>query len=97
MAVVVGAGGVRGAVHAGVGHALEQRGFRPDMITGTSVGALNGAIAAARPDRAAPWLGHVWTQLCRRDVYQPGFPATRAGISTDRGLRRQIERDLAEV
>lgn len=97
VAVVVGAGGVRGAVHAGVGHALEQRGFRPDMITGTSVGALNGAIAAARPDRAAPWLEHVWTQLCRRDVYQPGFPATRAGISTDRGLRRQIERDLAEV
>ncbi|MFG2316064.1 patatin-like phospholipase family protein [Streptomyces tendae] len=90
MAVVVGAGGVLGAAHVGVGHALEQRGFRPDMIIGTSVGALNGAIAAAHPDRAAPWLEHVWTQLRRRDVYQLGFPASRASIFTDRGLRRLI-------
>ncbi|MFF4469659.1 patatin-like phospholipase family protein [Streptomyces sp. NPDC001599] len=92
MAVVVGAGGVLGATHVGVGHALEQRGFRPDMIIGTSVGAWNGAIAAAHPDRAAPWLEHVWTRLRRRDVYQPGFPASRAGIFTDRGLRRLIAR-----
>nr|WP_237552738.1 patatin-like phospholipase family protein [Streptomyces sp. SID5789] len=92
VAVVVGAGGVLGAAHVGVGHALEQRGFRPDMIIGTSVGALNGAIAAAHPDRAAPWLEHVWTQLRRRDVYQLGFPASRSGIFTDRGLRRLIAR-----
>ncbi|MFI0951932.1 patatin-like phospholipase family protein [Streptomyces sp. NPDC021086] len=88
----MGAGGALGAAHVGVGHALEQRGFRPDMIIGTSVGALNGAIAAAHPGRAAPWLEHVWTRLRRRDVYQPGFPASRAGIFTDRGLRRLIAR-----
>ncbi|MGZ3113452.1 patatin-like phospholipase family protein [Streptomyces sp. H62] len=92
VAVVVGAGGVLGAAHVGVGHALEQRGFRPDMIIGTSVGALNGAIAAAHPDRAAPWLEHVWTELRRRDVYQLGLPSSRASIFTDRGLRRLIAR-----
>lgn len=79
-----------GAAHVGVGSALERRGFVPDMIIGTSVGALNGAIAAAHPDTAAPWLDHVWTRLSRREVYPLGFPASRASVFTDRGLRRLI-------
>ncbi|MET7367689.1 patatin-like phospholipase family protein [Streptomyces sp. NPDC005566] len=90
VAVVVGAGGVLGAAHVGIGCALEQRGFVPDMIIGTSVGALNGAIAAAHPESAAPWLDHVWTRLRRREVYPLGWPSSRAGIFTDRGLRRLI-------
>ncbi|MGJ6970028.1 patatin-like phospholipase family protein, partial [Streptosporangium sp. G11] len=46
VAAVVGGGGVLGAAQVGVGYALEQRGFIPDLIIGTSVGAFNGAIAA---------------------------------------------------
>lgn len=92
VAAVVGAGGVLGAAHVGVGYALEQRGFVPDLIIGTSVGALNGAIAAAHPDRAAPWLDHVWTQLRRREVYPLGSLSSRASVFTDRGLRRLIAR-----
>jgi predicted acylesterase/phospholipase RssA len=93
VAVVVGAGGVLGAAHVGIGYALEHRGFVPDMIIGTSVGALNGAIAAAHPDRAAPWLDHVWTRLPRREVYPLGHHLfSRASIFTDRGLRRLITR-----
>ncbi|MEU9291762.1 patatin-like phospholipase family protein [Streptomyces sp. NPDC048275] len=92
VAVVVGAGGVFGAAHVGVGYVLEQRGFVPDMIIGTSVGALNGAIAAAHPDTAAPWLDHVWTQLRRREVYPLGYLSSRASVFTDRGLRRLIAR-----
>lgn len=48
VAVVVGGGGVLGAAHVGVGYALEQRGFVPDLVVGTSVGALTGAIARHR-------------------------------------------------
>ncbi|MET7636302.1 patatin-like phospholipase family protein [Streptomyces sp. NPDC001773] len=81
-----------GAAHVGVGYALEKHGFVPDLIIGTSVGALNGAIAAAHPDRAAPWLDHVWTQLRRREVYPLGSLSSRASIFTDRGLRRLIAR-----
>ncbi|MGW1888467.1 patatin-like phospholipase family protein [Streptomyces sp. NPDC001970] len=92
VAVVVGAGGVLGAAHVGVGYALEQRGFVPDMIIGTSVGALNGAMAAANPGGAAPWLDDVWTRLRRREVYPLGYPSSRASIFTDRGLRRLIAR-----
>ncbi|MEV7733010.1 patatin-like phospholipase family protein [Streptomyces sp. NPDC088921] len=92
VAVVVGAGGVLGAAHIGVGYALERHGFAPDMIIGTSVGALNGAIAAAHPHQAAPWLDHVWTQLRRRDVYPLGYLSSRSSVFTDRGLRRLIAR-----
>jgi|GEM_PF-195744 len=92
VAVVVGAGGVLGAAHVGVGYALERQRFVPDMIIGTSVGALNGAIAAAHPEKAAPWLDHVWTRLRRREVYPLGYPSSRASICTDRGLRRLIAR-----
>ncbi|WP_411090350.1 hypothetical protein [Streptomyces sp. 049-1] len=50
------------------------------------------AVAAAHPYRAAPWLEHVLAQPRRRDVYQLCFPASRAGVFTDRGLRRLIAR-----
>lgn len=92
VAAVVGAGGVLGAAHVGAGYALEERGFVPDMIIGTSVGALLGAIAAAHPDGSAAWLDRVWTGLRRREVYPLGCPASRASVFADRGLRRLIER-----
>jgi NTE family protein len=56
------------------------------------VGALIGAIGAAHPDGAAPWLDHVWTQLRRREVYPLGYLSSRASLFTDRGLRRLIAR-----
>lgn len=92
VAVVVGGGGVLGAAQVGVGWALEQRGFVPDLIIGTSVGALNGAIAAAHPGEAAPWLDRVWTQARRREVFPFGYLSSRASIFADRGLRRLIAR-----
>jgi len=90
VAVVVGGGGVLGAAHVGVGYALEQRGFVPDLIVGTSVGALTGAIAAAHPGSAAPWLDRVWSRLRRRDVFPFGHLSSRGSIFADHGLRRLI-------
>ncbi|MEV6285771.1 patatin-like phospholipase family protein [Kribbella sp. NPDC051770] len=92
VAVVAGAGGVLGAAHVGAGYALERRGFVPDLIVGTSVGALTGAIAAAHPDTAAAWLDDVWRQLRRREVFPLGLSALAASVFTDRGLRRLIAR-----
>ncbi|GGT33807.1 patatin-like phospholipase family protein [Streptomyces chromofuscus] len=92
VAVVVSAGGVLGAAHVGGGYALEERGFVPDMIIGSSVGALVGAIAAAHPAGAAPWLDGVWSRLRRREVYPLGYLPSRTSIFTDRGLRRLIAR-----
>jgi NTE family protein len=92
VAAVVGGGGVLGAAHVGVGYALEQRGFVPDLIVGTSVGALTGAVVAAHSDSAAPWLDDVWTRLRRRDVFPLGYLSSRASVFADRGLRRLIAR-----
>ncbi len=92
VAVVVGGGGVLGAAHVGAGYALEQRGFVPDLIIGTSVGALTGAIAAAHPDSAAAWLDDGWTRLRRREVFPLGYLTSRASLCADRGLRQLIAR-----
>ncbi len=43
---VLEGGGVRGAYQSGAIMALEERGIRPQVITGTSIGAINGAMVA---------------------------------------------------
>jgi NTE family protein len=93
-ALVVGGGGCLGAAHVGVGLALEEHGFVPDLVVGTSVGALNGAIVAAHPGQAAPWLQEVWTHTSRRRVVGPRVPrrGPPGGLFSANGLRRLIDR-----
>ena len=45
-AFVLGGGGVLGAVEVGMLRALLERGIRPDLVLGTSIGAFNGALAS---------------------------------------------------
>ncbi len=47
LALVVGAGGVRGAAAIGVADALEREGFQIDLVVGCSGGAIFGAAIAA--------------------------------------------------
>jgi NTE family protein len=42
--VALGSGGARGWAHIGVLHALEEAGLRPDIVCGTSIGAVIGAL-----------------------------------------------------
>ncbi len=51
-AFVLGGGGVLGAVEVGMLRALLERGLVPDLVLGTSVGALNGALVAQQPEPA---------------------------------------------
>ncbi|WP_433782114.1 patatin-like phospholipase family protein [Actinomycetospora sp. CA-101289] len=92
LALVVGGGGCLGAAHVGVGLALEAHGFRPDLVVGTSAGALNGALVAAHPGEAAPWLRNVWTQMERRRVLGVPRPWQAGGVFPTDGLRRLIDR-----
>ena len=43
---VLGGGGSRGAIQVGMLQALSEHPIKPDLVVGTSVGALNGAIVA---------------------------------------------------
>lgn len=47
-ALVLGSGGPRGFAHVGVLKALEAAGVEPDLIVGSSAGAIVGALYAAR-------------------------------------------------
>ena len=51
-AFVLGGGGVLGAVEVGMLRALFEREITPDLVLGTSVGALNGAMVARDPTLA---------------------------------------------
>src|SRR4051794_37936053 len=53
VAFVLGGGGVLGVAEVGMARALADAGVRPDLVLGTSIGALNGAFLAADPSAAA--------------------------------------------
>ncbi|MGO9784676.1 MAG: patatin-like phospholipase family protein, partial [Streptosporangiaceae bacterium] len=59
-AFVLGGGGVLGAHEVGMLQALAEAGIRPDIVVGTSVGAINGAFVAADPVGAAGRLSELW-------------------------------------
>ena len=65
--LALGAGSSRGWAHIGAIRALEERGIRPDLICGTSIGALVGAVyASGQLDRLEQWVsGLAWTQVVR--------------------------------
>lgn len=53
IALVLGSGGPRGFAHIGVLKALEDAGIRPDLIVGSSAGALVGTLYASGMDARA--------------------------------------------
>jgi NTE family protein len=59
-AFVLGGGGLLGAHEVGMLRALADAGVRPDLVVGTSIGAINGVLVAADPDGAAARLDRMW-------------------------------------
>lgn len=74
---VLGGGASLGAVQVGMLQALRDAGVVPDQITGSSVGALNGAILAADARSGLDHLTRMWTDIERGDVF-PGNVLTLA-------------------
>jgi NTE family protein len=57
--LVLGSGSARGWAHIGVIRALERAGVRPDLVCGTSVGALvAAAYSAGNVDEFEAWVRH---------------------------------------
>jgi NTE family protein len=62
IAFVLGGGGILGAHEVGMLRALAERSIRPDMILGTSIGAVNGAMFAADPTvEGVERLSRMWS------------------------------------
>ena len=82
VAFVRGGGGVLGAGEVGMLRALLEAGIRPDVVLGTSVGALNGAFLAADPTVAATVrLADLWRQLSAEGGVFSGSLASRVGTA----------------
>ncbi len=79
--LVLSGGGLRGLVHVGAWRALLERGLRPDVIVGTSIGALVGAAAASGAD---------WTFVERaaRSVVRKEIAALDRRVLLLNGVRR---------
>ena len=99
-AFVLSGGASLGAVQVGMIRALYERGIAPDLILGTSVGAVNGAYIASRPATAksAEKLAAVWRDVARRQVFplNPligffGFFGARDHLISAHGLRELVE------
>src|SRR3954469_4358644 len=98
-AFVLSGGASLGAIQAGMLEALYEHGIQPDLIVGTSAGALNGAFIAERPQTVATAreLGDVWRGLSRSQIFPVnplsgalGLVGTRNHLVPDSGLRRLI-------
>ena len=75
-ALVLGGGGMKGLAHVGAVRALEERGWIPDVIVGTSIGSLLGAAWSNGFTTAE--LADVALSLERSDV----FHVARRAIAT---------------
>ncbi|GAC1530234.1 MAG: patatin-like phospholipase family protein [Acidimicrobiales bacterium] len=81
-AFVLGGGGVLGASEVGMLRALLERGVVPDLVVGTSVGALNGAFVAADPTvDAAERLAEVWGALTASEVFSGSLVSRIASLA----------------
>lgn len=70
-ALVLGGGGARGAFEIGVWKALNELNYQPDIVTGTSVGALNGALFLQDTLDDAEKM---WKQIETSNILEYTFP-----------------------
>jgi NTE family protein len=100
VAFVLGGGGHAGAAEVGMLDALLERGIRPDLIVGTSVGALHGAMVAADPSApAVAKLQQAWQELTGLGVLGRSWfddavslLRTRTHVRSNAPMRRLSER-----
>jgi NTE family protein len=103
-AFVLGGGGMLGAAEVGMARALLEAGVRPDLVCGTSVGAINGAAIAADPTpQGAHRLLEMWEALGRTDMFGGSLVGRLAGLVSHKtalhgnGALRRMLRDRLPV
>ena len=99
IAFVLSGGASLGASQVGMLQALEQQGVAPELIVGSSVGAINGAWIA--DGRGADDLAALWRSLRRQDLFPTrpllglrAFLGRTSHFVPDAGLRRLLEQNV---
>ncbi len=91
--LALGGGAARGWAHLGVLDVLTEAGYAPDVITGTSIGAVvGGCFAAGKFDALVEFAASLTK---RRVVGLMDFHLGGAGLIAGGRLKRLLERDLA--
>jgi NTE family protein len=105
VAFVFSGGGPLGALQVGAVKALIEHGIKPDLVAGTSVGALNATFTAFDPSlEGAERLETIWRSLQDGQVFPGGrFKASWARmlvrgdkVFENSGIRRMVENRLGE-
>ena len=99
IAFVLGGGGHRGTYEVGMLKALIEAGIQPDVVVGTSIGAINGVAIAADPsletvDRLVDaWHSISDSSIFRGNIFARAFNAVRyrTHLHTNEPLRHLIE------
>jgi NTE family protein len=88
--LALGGGGARGAAHIGVLMELERHGLWPDLVTGTSIGGLVGALVAAGLNSGE--VKEVFAQMNFGKLYS--LPWQKPAIMDNRKLERLLENSI---
>lgn len=92
IALVLGGGGVRGLAHVGVLEELLNAGIVPDLIVGSSAGAMVGALYADTLD-----IDYVKTTVLNthlKDVMDKSFWYTPIGMASGKTLQKYLSKKL---
>jgi NTE family protein len=92
--LALGSGVARGWAHIGVLRALERRGIKPDIVCGTSIGALIGGVyLGGRLDRLEDWARQLnKVRLSWLFDFQLGY----GGLIAGRRIMQIFDRELRE-
>jgi NTE family protein len=97
---VLSGGASLGAIEAGMLRALYEHGIAPELIVGTSAGAVNGAYIASRPATVstAESLAELWRGMQTLEVFTPnpltavlGLVGERDHLVSNAGVKRVLE------
>ena len=102
VAFVLSGGGSRGAIEVGALLALLEQNRYPDILIGTSVGAINAAAIAINPTlEGAHWLENIWRGVTKETVIPQNylsmvwrFVTGESGLIDNIKLRQLLESNL---
>ncbi|WP_068689617.1 patatin-like phospholipase family protein [Culturomica massiliensis] len=90
LGLALSGGGARGFAHFGVIKAMQEYGIRPDIISGTSAGALAGAMIAAgkTPDECIEFFTH------KKVLNFARFTMSKIGLMSMNGMENGLRKFL---
>ena len=97
LALVLGGGATKGYAHIGVLKVLEEHGIKPDLVVGTSMGAIVGAMYCAGKD--CEQLTKMSIKLTKRKImdFNPFNAFFSTGILSGKKLRNVLQTELGDT